>query len=190
MNMAIHAFHRGCGGAQKVCHPSKTRRNHTDSSLMPRLFQPLLFRLAKCTRNELIRHVEFLRQLVAVLDGSNACKLCRARSWGLYLRFTCMQHSLFRCNDRLGPDTRNCLQLHRPMRLFKPLSVHRECPTWFAYRPKSYECGRYPLIERSQLNAHNQISCGRMMLQSFQLSDMFDLYRRTEFARWAIAMRW
>ena len=28
---------------------------------MGRIFQPLLFMLARCTRNELIRHIEFLQ---------------------------------------------------------------------------------------------------------------------------------
>ena len=32
-----------------------------DSTPMGRIFQPLLFMLARCTRNELIRHIEFLK---------------------------------------------------------------------------------------------------------------------------------
>jgi Integrase core domain len=51
----------GIGGVQKVYHFTVIAHSSLEYIAMGRIYQPLLFLLARCTRNQLIRQIEFLK---------------------------------------------------------------------------------------------------------------------------------
>ena len=97
---------------------------------MGRIFQPLLFMLARCTRNELIRHIEFLK---------TENEMLRARIPYQKITLTPVERArLLKLGEAIGPAIKQLLSIvtHQTYLRWRRM-IAKQPPRWRMGRPKT-----------------------------------------------------